>query len=295
MSGSEWDQELVDSVTAGDLNPNGVVMGLGAELPPPLNTYLISGIAFYSAGSVWGYQGVRFNGLNFITETGIVLADGVTIIPISYYVSPLVAPNVPGVKFIAPAVVFQDNVTRWVTDPLVSAEAYFGYDSGPGGAGIVNFTNTQIFLDTGTYILKNSNTPTLSITGGGAFAIGNSVLTGQEYCIGDLYICEFDFTFGGTANQGTGLWNWGGFKPLVGGGSLSKPVGEWYYVKTASVQRARGPILMSIGATTFQMQVGGGTPTLGAFTAVGQNLPDPAGWSVGDRIGARVIYRTTPF
>lgn len=118
---------------------------------------------------------------------------------------------------------------------------------------------------------------TATLTGGAGFALGNGVLAGVQYQRGNFNHVQMQYTFGATSNQGTGAWTWGGFTPSVapgGGLSASQAVGTWWYVKPASTQRATGVILMSPGASTVVCQAGGGLPTLGAFTGVGQNVPE---------------------
>jgi hypothetical protein len=133
-------------------------------------------------------------------------------------------------------------------------------------------------------------TPT--ITGAGAFAIGNGVRLAEQQKIGARNHVHLQYTFGSTSNEGTGAWTWGGFtaslSPDPGGLSGSRPVGRWWYVKPASAQRASGDVLMAVGGTTVAFQAGGGLPTLGGFTGVGQTVPEA--WLNGSFISAEFNY-----
>lgn len=122
-----------------------------------------------------------------------------------------------------------------------------------------------------------SFTPT--ITGGGAFSLGTAVPLGMEWRQGNMAHVKIQLTWT-NGNQGTGGWSIGGFSSMVAGAlTQSAIVGRWWYVKPASASRASGDILMNSGSPTVACQVGGGLPTLGGFTQLGQNLPEA--WLAG--------------
>lgn len=289
MPQGDWKEDLTDFLQAGDLNPNGVVIGLGAELPPPLNTYLIAGIVYYSAGNVYGYTGIRFNGTNYITEDGLVLADGVTIVPINYRVASVIAGD-PGVHFLG-SIVQTDAVFE-----VLKTGGSSGFTIDVGGitspTPFMEVYNLQTSFQAGSRVTNdNFDGFVPTITGGGAFTLGNSVVVGDEYSWSYLYEATFQLTWGSTGNQGTGGWTFGNFPASLSGhaGGAYVTVGEWDYIKPASTQRAHGNIIMNYASNTFVCMVGGGTPTLGAITTVGAGIPEA--WVTGGILTGKVNYR----
>lgn len=133
-------------------------------------------------------------------------------------------------------------------------------------------------------------TPT--ITGGGAFAIGNGVRLGEQHIVGARNYVTIQWTFGSTSNEGTGSWTWGGFttslSPDPAGISSNRPVGRWWYVKPASAQRATGDVLMGTTGSTVIFQAGGSGPVLAPLTVVGQTVPEA--WLNGSLLAAEFHY-----
>lgn len=120
---------------------------------------------------------------------------------------------------------------------------------------------------------------TVTITGGGAFAVGNGVKAGEQQRVGARNFVRIIYTFGSTSNQGTGGWTFSGFDASVAGPSVagSTVVGHWYYARPASTTRAYGPIMMAAGTSTVQGSIN--TGALAAFTAVGAAQPEA--WASG--------------
>lgn len=129
---------------------------------------------------------------------------------------------------------------------------------------------------------------TLTITGGGAFAVGNGTKAGEQQRCGNHNFVRLQYTFGSTSNQGTGAWTWSGFTASVAGPSVgtSIGIGWWFYVKPASTQRAYGPVLMGPGASTVSL--GQNTGALAAFQAVGAAIPEA--WATGAIVTADFYY-----
>lgn len=292
MAGGEWAEELADFVQAGDLNPNGVIIGLGATLPPPLDTYLIAGIVYYSAGNVYGYTGIRFNGVNYITEDGLVLANGVTIVPINYRVAAVINGD-PGQHFLG-SIVQTDAVFEVLK---TGGSAGFLVDVGgvTSATPIAQFFGLKTTFDSTCVIVSNNaKSLTPSLTGGAGFALGNSVLSGSAYTFSYDFEHTFELTWGSTGNSGTGGWTFGNLPPCLSGRAAGTyiSVGTWDYVKPASTQRAHGNIFMNQGSTTFALMVGGGTPTLGPITTVGAGVPEV--WATGAILTGKLNYRADP-
>lgn len=294
--GTEWDNELVDFLQAGDLNPNGVVIGVGSKLPPPLDTYLIVGIAFQAAvtgGNDLGYYGIRYDAPNtrYLVEAGFVTTDG-TILPMFHFVQ--VAVGTAGLVFDSTVISFKNNITEFYADPVnPSANGFMQLImNNISPTGIV-FDNLYLAMQNGARMYGGNfkSAPvagTLSITGGGAFAVGNGVKAMTQQEVGARNYVEFEYTFGSTSNQGTGGWSFGGITASVAptGISQSKSVGEWYYIRPASTARAYGPILMAPGASTFVCAIPSSTPV--GFSQVGQNLPEA--WVAGGILSGRLDY-----
>lgn len=73
-----WSIQPLPFVIIGDPSGDRIVIGPGAYLPPPLDTYLIEGIVWVS-GNTMSYRGIRDDAGTIITEDGYVSSGGVIV------------------------------------------------------------------------------------------------------------------------------------------------------------------------------------------------------------------------
>lgn len=307
-----WSDDLIDFLQVGDLDPNGIIIGIGDELPPPLDTYLESGIV-WKAEDNYAYIGIHNNAGSFRVETGFVTDVGNILPVITMFQLDVdimeyrfVGNNV--VTFMNSEVHFEDNFvffdgntaaapggqdvilndTEWLfstafgdldinAKPGHSEVTANGWDWALGSSGSWDSRVTMHALG-----LTDPPDPfTLGIAGTG-FVLGNGVRRAQQQVVGGRNYVDAEFIFGATSNQGTSGWTISGFLASLAppaGIANSGPVGWWYYIRPASTARSGGPILMPAGGSTVSLQVGGAIGAPAAFSQVGINLPEA--WVAG--------------
>jgi hypothetical protein len=293
---AEFANALLRGALIAGLPPAQLIAGPAAELPPPLDSYLETGICWI-AGDLISYYGVRplGGGGGYITEVGVcdTTTPPGTIYPQNYTLMsggfPILT-HVTEVRFegFDCDVLHLGNETQWNSNADPSFPGLYTIN------GKINTSfwdewvlsiNALCTVDAACDITAaNLTNPAAAFTlgiSGTSFSLGNGVAFGEQRRRGGDNIVRFQFTFGSTSAQGTSAWTLSGFTASVAGPNItnSVPVGRWWYVKPASTQRASGDILMVPGASSVALQAGGGLPTLGAFTGVGQNVPEA--WPTG--------------